>query len=107
MPGLHVNVMLFYRRGLPNLRVQILQPISCGYMEDPCFFADQWLRQMLGQTYRMLWGQFVPTVMFPCLRAEKKGEEKGSDGRPLGSTHETEGQEKFSPAVSVKGGWRQ
>lgn len=55
----------------------------------------------------MLWGQFVPTVMFPCLRAEKKGEEKGSDGRPLGSTHEAEGQEKCSPAASVKGGWRQ
>lgn len=99
MPGLHVNVMLFYRKGLPILRVQSV----LRYCNQYPVAIWKTCVSLLISDYDRFWArcteccgdrQFVPTIMFPCLREEKRGGEKGSDGRLLDSTHEGEGKRR-------------
>ena len=80
MPGLHVNIMLFYRRSLPILRVQSVLRYCNQY---PVAIWKTCVSLLINGYDRFLARcteccgdrQFVPTIMFPCLRAEN-GEEK-------------------------------
>lgn len=107
MPGLHVNIMLFYRRDLPIRRVQSVLRYCNQY---PVAIWKKCV-SLLINGYDRFWArcteccgdrQFVPLSE---SREEKRKDQM--EDLLVASTHEAEGQEKSSPAVSVKDGWRQ